>query len=103
MYAIIEAGGSQYRLEVGTRFTINKIQSVPGADVSLDRVLLIADGDNLHIGNPYVSGAQVVATVLRQGRSKKIIVFKKKPKKGYKKTQGHRQYITELEIKQIKI
>ncbi|MFH1380308.1 MAG: 50S ribosomal protein L21 [bacterium] len=103
MYAIVETGGRQYRMEVGSTFEVNKIKSQPGSEISLDKVLLVADGEKVSLGNPYVSGASVIAQVLEQERGKKIIVFKKKPKKGFKRKHGHRQYLTKLEIKEIKV
>lgn len=101
MYAIIESGGRQYKVEPGTTLQVNKLKAEPGSEVTLERVLLVADGDTVTVGNPNVSDAKVVATVVKQKRDKKIIVFKKRRKKGYKKTQGHRQYITELKVKEI--
>ncbi len=101
MYAIIETSGGQYKVQVGGRLSINKIDAKPGADHVFDKVLLVADGASVSVGKPYLDGATVVATAVEQTRGEKILVFKKRRKKGYKKTQGHRQYLTELEIKDI--
>lgn len=103
MYAIIESGGRQYKVEPGLTLQVNKLKAEPGSEVTLESVLLVADGDTVTVGNPHVSDAKVVATIVKQKRDKKIIVFKKRRKKGYKKTQGHRQYITELRIKEIQL
>lgn len=103
MFAIIEAGGGQHKVEAGSRLVINKIPGEQGSDVVLDRVVMVADGEKVTIGDPHVAHAKVVATVIKQDRDKKVIVFKKRPKKGFKRTQGHRQYITELKVKEIQI
>jgi large subunit ribosomal protein L21 len=102
MYAVIQAGGKQYKVEKGSTIIVDKMTGFPGDDVVLDSVLMVGDGDKATVGRPMVAGASVVATVVRQGRAAKVIVFKKRSKKGYKKTQGHRQYVTELTIKEIK-
>jgi large subunit ribosomal protein L21 len=102
MYAVIQTGGKQFKVEEGMNIVVEKLAAEPGADVVLDKVLMIADGEKATIGRPTVEGASVVAKVVRQARAPKVIVFKKRSKKGYKKTQGHRQYITELQIKEIK-
>ncbi|MHB9154245.1 MAG: 50S ribosomal protein L21 [Endomicrobiales bacterium] len=102
MYAVIETGSKQFRVEEGISIVVEKLQAKAGDEVVLDRVLMIGEGEKAVIGRPVVEGAKVVATVLRQLRAPKVIVFKKRSKKGYKKTQGHRQYMTELKIKEIK-
>lgn len=103
MYAIIKTGGKQYRVEEGNNLVVEKLNEAEvGQEVVLDEVLMLADGDKATVGKPKVEGASVVAKVIAQKRAPKIIVFKRKPKKGYKKMQGHRQYITELEITKIK-
>lgn len=102
MYAVIKTGGKQYKVEEGMNLVIEKLDDVEvGQEVVLDKVLLLADGDNATVGKPVVEGASVVAKVIAQKRSPKVLVFKRKPKKGYKKMQGHRQYVTELEITKI--
>ncbi|MDR2616623.1 MAG: 50S ribosomal protein L21 [Endomicrobium sp.] len=102
MYAIIRTGGKQYRVEEGLNLVVEKIKEAEvGQEVVLNDVLLLADGDKATVGKPLVEGASVVAKVVSQKRASKILVFKRKPKKGYKKLQGHRQYVTELEITKI--
>lgn len=101
MYAIIQTGGKQYRVEEGTRLRVEKLAHDKGADITLDQVLLLGTDSGVQIGKPFVTGAKVVAKVADQDRAKKIIVFKKRSKKTYKKTQGHRQYYTELLVKSI--
>ncbi|MDR0617391.1 MAG: 50S ribosomal protein L21 [Endomicrobium sp.] len=102
MYAIIRTGGKQYRVEEGLNLVVEKLKEAEvGQEVVLTDVLLLADGDKATVGKPLVEGASVVAKVVSQKRASKILVFKRKPKKGYKKLQGHRQYVTELEITKI--
>ncbi|MDD2524491.1 MAG: 50S ribosomal protein L21 [Endomicrobiaceae bacterium] len=103
MYAIIMTGGKQYKVEKGMNVVVEKLdETEEGQEVVLDQVLMIADGDKATVGKPIIEGASVVAKVLAQKRLPKILVFKKRPKKGYKKMQGHRQYVTEVEIVDIK-
>lgn len=103
MYAIIKTGGKQYKVEEGNSLLVEKLSEAEvGQEVVLDEVLMLADGDKVKIGKPVVEGASVVAKVVAQKKAPKILVFKRKPKKGYKKMQGHRQYITELAITKIK-
>ena len=102
MYAVVQAGGKQYRVEQGSTILVNKLSAKPGDEVVLDKVLLIGDGEKVTVGRPVIEGARVVGEIVRQTRGPKVIVFKKRSKKGYKKTQGHRQYISELKIKEIK-
>ena len=101
MYAIVETGGKQYRVESGTRLRVESLPVEKGQDITLDRVLLIKTDAGLQVGKPLVAGAKVVAQVLDHDRAKKIIVFKKRSKKTYKKTLGHRQNYTELLVKDI--
>jgi large subunit ribosomal protein L21 len=100
MYAVIRTGGKQYKVEEGDILRVEKIEAEKGDKVTFDDVLLIG-GDDYAIGSPTVKGAQVSASVVRQFRDKKIIVFKMKRRKRYRKTQGHRQYLTEVRITQI--
>lgn len=100
MYAVIETGGKQYKVEQGDVVFIEKLNAEAGEQVTFDKVLVVG-GDNLKIGAPYVDGATVTATVAKQGKAKKIIVYKYKPKKGYHKKQGHRQPYTKVEITAI--
>ena len=101
MYAVIKTGGKQYKVSPGDVIRVEKLPGEPGKEIELNEVLLVGEGENLKIGQPLVEGAKVIATILDQGRSKKIIVFKKKRRKNYKKKRGHRQYYTELQIKEI--
>jgi large subunit ribosomal protein L21 len=98
MYAVIKTGGKQYKVEQGQKLRVEKIDAESGASVELDKVLMIADGDNVTIGTPYVDGGKVTATITEHGRGKKIRIIKFRRRKHHKKTQGHRQAYTELEI-----
>ena len=102
MYAVVQTGGKQYRVEEGNTILIEKLETESGKEVVLDQVLMIGDGDKVTIGRPVVEGAKVIADVVNQTKGPKLIVFKKRTKKGYKKTQGHRQNLTEIKIKSIK-
>ncbi len=103
MYAIVMTGGKQYKVEKGLNVVIEKLdEAQEGKEVVLDQVLMVADGDKVTVGKPTVEGATVTAKVVAQKRLPKVLVFKKRPKKGYKKMQGHRQYVTEIEITDIK-
>jgi len=101
MYAIIRTGGKEYSIENGSIIDVEKLSGSAGDEVTLDKVLLVADNENVKIGKPFVEGAKVVAQVMDQKKGPKIIVFKRKRKKGYKKKQGHRQNLTQLKIKEI--
>jgi large subunit ribosomal protein L21 len=100
-YAIVRTGGKQYRVSAGDRIRVEKLPQNPGEEVRLSEVLLVKDGDALRTGRPTVEGAAVTGEVVRQFRDKKVLVFKKRSKKGYKKLQGHRQDLTEVLIKSI--
>ena len=101
MYAIIETGGKQHKVSPGQTIDVERLEVAEGAKVNLDQVLFISDGDKTMIGSPTIEGAKVVATAQGEGRSKKIIVFKYKPKVRYRKKTGHRQYYTRLLIDKI--
>jgi large subunit ribosomal protein L21 len=101
IYAIIETGGKQYRVSPGQTIDVERLDLAEGSTVELDRVLLIADGDEVKVGAPIVEGAKVVATSQGEGKGKKIIVFKYKPKVRYRKKTGHRQLYTRLVIDKI--
>lgn len=103
MYALIESGGKQYRVEEGAVLTVESVEAEPGASVTLDRVLLVSDGSRVTVGTPHVAGASVQATVLGHGRGTKVIVFKYKPKAHYRRKQGHRQSLTRLRIDKISL
>ena len=101
MYAIVESGGRQYRAEEGGSVTTEKLPYEVGEQIELDSVLLLANGDDVQIGQPTVDGVKVKATVVDQYRGKKIFVWKYKPKKRYRRRKGHRQYYTRLRIDEI--
>ena len=101
MYAVIKTGGKQYRVAAGEKLKIEQIPADIGAEIVLDRVLLVADGDDLKMGRPLVPGATVQAKVLTQGRHDKVRIFKMRRRKHYQKHQGHRQNFTEIEITAI--
>lgn len=98
MYAIIKTGGKQYRVSEGQTLRVEKLDGEKGDSVRLGDVLLLGGEGDTRIGTPLLDGAVVEAQIVRQARAKKIIVFKKKRRKGYHKKQGHRQYFTELKI-----
>ena len=101
MYAIIETGGKQYKIAEKDKLNVEKLDAKAGDSLDLDKVLFVADGDNLSFGAPTVDGAKVTVKVLGQIRGTKIKVFKKKRRKGYHKTQGHRQSLTQLSVEKI--
>jgi large subunit ribosomal protein L21 len=98
MYAVIKTGGKQYRVVAGEKLRIEQLPAEIGAEIVLDQVLLVADGDKLKMGRPLVTGASVQAKVLAQGRHDKVRIFKLRRRKHYQKHQGHRQNFTEIEI-----
>ena len=101
MYAVVETGGKQYRVSVGDKLKVEKLDVEEGASIQLDRVLMVCDDGKVEVGTPVIDGTSVGATVLSQGRGEKIKVFKFKRRKKYRKTQGHRQSFTQLEITSI--
>lgn len=101
MFAIIKTGGKQYKVIPGQKLKIEKLDTTEGAAIHFGEVLLVADGDKVEIGAPTVKGANVDAKVLKQGRARKLIVFKYHPKSRYRKKKGHRQHFTEIEITRI--
>lgn len=103
MYAVIETGGKQYRVELGSEIEVPKLDVAAGGTIELDRVLLVADGDAPEIGRPLVEGALVTASVVRQDRGEKIVVFKYRPKARHRSKQGHRQDFTLLRIADIRV
>jgi len=100
-FAIIETGGKQYRVSAGSKVKVEKIDAKEGVNFSFDKVLLRADGDKVEVGAPYLSGAKVEGTVLRQARERKKIVFKYHSKTRYKKKKGHRQHYSEVMINKV--
>ena len=103
MHAIIEAGGKQYKVAEGDTLFIEKLPAEAGDAVTFRKVLAVIDGDKLTVGTPVVEGAKVDASVVKNGRGKKVIVFKYKPKKGYRRKQGHRQPYTKVTIGKISV
>ena len=102
MYAVVKTGGKQYRVRSGQMLRVEKLDGAVGDTVSLDEVLLVGGGESIKVGQPILAGASVSAQIMEQGRAKKIIVFKKRRRKGYHKKQGHRQAYTQLRIGDIK-
>ncbi len=100
MYAVVECGGKQYQVKVGDRIKVEKLTGEVGDKVTLDRVLVVG-GESLKVGMPFVDGAAIEATIQEQGKDKKILVGKFRPKSGYRRTNGHRQPYTLLEISAI--
>ena len=98
MYAIIETGGKQYKVTEGDTLFIEKLEAEAGQAITFDKVLAILDGDKATFGAPVVEGASVAATVVKNGKGKKVRIFKYNPKKGYRKRQGHRQPYTKVQI-----
>jgi len=101
MYAIIETGGKQYRVEAGSTIQVERLPGDVGGVVNLDQVRLVHGDAGLVIGQPLVQGATVTAEIVRQGRTRSITVFKKKRRKNYRRTRGHRQSFTKLLVKEI--
>ena len=103
MHAIIETGGKQYKVAEGDTLFIEKLPVEAGEAVTFDKVLAVIDGENVTVGTPVVEGAKVDASVVKNGKGKKVIVFKYKPKKGYRRKQGHRQPYTKVTIGKISV
>jgi large subunit ribosomal protein L21 len=98
MYAVIKTGGKQYKVAPGEKLKVEQITADVGAQVVLDQVLMVGDGDSVRLGQPIVTGATVQATVVAHGRGDKIQIFKMRRRKNYHRNQGHRQGFTELQI-----
>jgi large subunit ribosomal protein L21 len=103
MYAVFRTGGKQFRAEPGKKIRVPSLDIEPGESISFDDVLLTSDGKEVQVGAPILDGAKVTAEVVRHGRDKKIIVFKRKRRKGYRRKQGHRQGFTELRVDEITV
>ncbi len=101
VYAIIEEGGKQYKVEPGQSIRVEKLDVPPGGEVELEKVLLVAGEDELRVGSPYLPGAKVKATVTSEGKARKVLVFKYKPRIRYRRKLGHRQSYTQLTIREI--
>ena len=98
MYAIIDIGGQQFKATPNSVLRVPLMDAEPGSAVTLDRVMLWADGENVEVGRPFVDGKSVQAEVVRHGKADKVIVFKKKRRKGYRRKNGHRQQFTEIRL-----
>ena len=98
MYAIVDIQGQQFKVEQDAKVYVHRLEGEEGAKVSFDKVLLLDNNGTVTVGAPTVSGAQVSATILSHLKDKKVIVFKKKRRKGYQKQNGHRQYLTQVQI-----
>ena len=102
MYAVIQTGGKQYRVAEGDTIRVERLEGDVGTKIHLDKVLMVS-GDKVKVGKPYVEGAKVIAEITVQDLAKKIIVFKMKRRKGYRRRQGHRQSYTELRIQGVSV
>jgi large subunit ribosomal protein L21 len=98
MYAVVKTGGKQYRVSAGEKLKVEQIAADVGAEIVLDQVLFLGDGDDVKLGSPLIDGAAVTAKVVGHGRGEKIRIFKMRRRKHYRKSQGHRQNFTEIEI-----
>ncbi len=101
MYAIIKTGGKQYKVSEGDSIYVEKLGAALDETVTFDEVIAVGEGSDLKVGAPFVEGASVTAKVVKEGKAKKVIVFKYKPKKGYSKKQGHRQPYTKVLVEKI--
>ena len=101
MYAVIETGGKQYKVSEGDVIYIEKLGVEDGSAVSFDKVLVAGEGDGVKVGAPYIDGATVSGTAVKSAKGKKIVIFKMKPKKGYRNKNGHRQPYTKVQIDKI--
>ncbi|MFN8351991.1 MAG: 50S ribosomal protein L21 [Flavobacteriales bacterium] len=101
MYAIVDIAGQQFKVKAGQKLKVHRLEAEEGKHVELGNVLLVSNGSTVSVGTPTVDGARIAAKVLNHGKGDKVLVFKKKRRKGYQKLNGHRQYITELWIEGI--
>lgn len=101
MFAVVKTGGKQYRVKEGDILSIEKLEAEKGQNIDFNQVLLLEDGDNIQVGQPYLDKAIVRAEVIEDYKDKKVIVFKKKRRKGYRRTKGHRQLLTKVKISGI--
>ena len=101
MYAIVETGGKQYRIEEGAELVVEKLNAEPGKEIALDKVLMTGQEETISVGTPYLENAKVTCEILEHGRGKKVIIFKHKRRKDYRKKQGHRQDYTKIKVKSI--
>ena len=103
MYAIVETGGKQYRVEPGDIITVERLPGSKDDEVLFDKVLFVSDKEKIELGHPFIKDAKVKGKILNQGRSKKIVVFKFRRRKRYHKKRGHRQYLTTVKIENIEL
>ncbi len=103
MYAIVEIGGQQFKVQKEQKLFVNLLEYQAGSDLEIDKVMLLADGEHIQVGTPVVEGARVKAKVLDHVKADKILVFKKKRRKGYQKMNGHRQPMTRIQIEDITV
>ncbi len=101
MYAVIKTGGKQYKVEEGTVLQVEKLEQNEGDKIEFNDVLMYSDGENITLGNPLVENAVVKAEIIKQAKDKKVLVFKYKRRKGYRRMRGHRQHFTEIKINSI--
>ena len=102
MYAIVETGGKQQIVSTGDVISIEKVVGDKGSTIEFDKILAVGSGDYVVLGKPYVANAKVIGSIVSQYRDKKVIVFKKKRRKNYRRTNGHRQYLTRVRIIEVK-
>jgi large subunit ribosomal protein L21 len=102
MYAVIATGGRQYKVQEGDIIRVEKLGVEPGTSYKFEEVLVIGEGDSISVGTPFVQGAEVVASVIGDGKEKKVIIYKYKSKKGFHKKKGHRQPFTKVKIETVK-
>ncbi len=102
MYAVIKTGGKQYKVAPGDLLRVEKLEAKKGDAVEISEVLMVADGDKLSLGKPTVANAKVTAEVMGEGRGEKLLIFKHRRRKGFRKTIGHRQDFTTIKVKEIK-
>ena len=102
MYAIMETGGKQQRVSTGDVISIEKVAGDKGSTIEFDKILAVGSGDGVVVGQPYVANAKVIGSIVAQYRDKKVIIFKKKRRKNYRRTNGHRQYLTRIRIVEVK-
>ena len=103
MYAVVKSGGKQYKVQEGETFRVEKLPGDVGAEIAFSDVLMVSDGENVQVGTPCLDNAAVKGTVVAQGQAKKIIVFKYKRRKRYRRKQGHRQQFTAIKVDRITI
>ncbi|MCL2010673.1 MAG: 50S ribosomal protein L21 [Synergistaceae bacterium] len=101
MYAVMETGGKQYRVQAGDVFRVERLEGEAGSELVFDKIRLVSGDSSMKFGTPWVKGAEVRAEIVSQGRADKILVFKFKSKKNMRRMRGHRQYYTEIRVKEI--